>query len=566
MGGSVDLEDADYVIFKGADTIDAADLAQLDVLYVFEDENNADFVIIDKAMVAGTLTEGSGDSITVGDNDYDIAGAKLNLEGGVDGDYNAFDLADLEDAWDTDVQLALKNVFEALYVIGDVNATSSVYGIVTDISLGGLKNNKVIDVTILNQTGEEVTYDVADDALTFQQEDDDAQDTDIELGSYVEVALDSDGVIDHVKLDDSDDEIIIAADSASDDDACDISGSKINIDDKWYKVNDATLIFETVTVDGHAYVDSDSFDEANLIDVADLLDADDVEADDIYIASADGATLERLFIVNSTLTMSDEGYSFLDKLYTNSSGDYVKMLDGTVAEQSDDDYEDNVLYSYVIKGGELNVTPLVTFPAVKTAPTTTTPVEDGYWVLNGGIIDKVTHAKTLDDIDLVVGDFDGETLTLDGKFYEFTSDTVVYTVDATGAADLGDDGDIDKNDIVMAISDEDANLMCVIVIADGAHIGSVTSDEFVTTIGDDTVTITLTGGTFKAGEIAASDFTLTGTDAAVLAAGTFTRSSDTVVTITGLGVLAGGDDNTVTVKAATMATQATAVTVSSFAD
>jgi hypothetical protein len=72
------------------------------------------------------------------------------------------------------------------------------------------------------------------------------------------------------------------------------------------------------------------------------------------------------------------------------------------------------------------------------------------------------------------------------------------------------------------------------------------------------VTITLTGGTFKAGEIVADDFTFGGTDASAIAAGTFVRTSDTVVTIT---IATGnvGVNNTVLVKAATQATQASAV-------
>ena len=89
---------------------------------------------------------------------------------------------------------------------------------------------------------------------------------------------------------------------------------------------------------------------------------------------------------------------------------------------------------------------------------------------------------------------------------------------------------------------------------------AVTSPVFTTAVGNTRVTITLVDGTFKAGPIAASDFTFAGTDNAVLAAATtFTRISDTVVTITGLGALAGGADNTVLVKAATQATEASAV-------
>ncbi|AKA70881.1 beta strand repeat-containing protein [Clostridium scatologenes] len=91
-----------------------------------------------------------------------------------------------------------------------------------------------------------------------------------------------------------------------------------------------------------------------------------------------------------------------------------------------------------------------------------------------------------------------------------------------------------------------------------APITNVTSSPFTLVASNTTVTITLTGGTFKTGSFANTDFTFAGTDATALAAGTFTRVNDTTVTITGLTGLT-GTDNTVTVKAATQATQATSV-------
>ena len=86
------------------------------------------------------------------------------------------------------------------------------------------------------------------------------------------------------------------------------------------------------------------------------------------------------------------------------------------------------------------------------------------------------------------------------------------------------------------------------------------SAEFALTAENDIITITLTGGTFKTGTIYASDFTFTGTNSAAIAAGTFTRISDTVVTVTGITGLT-GTDNTVLVKAATQGTQATSVNI-----
>lgn len=90
---------------------------------------------------------------------------------------------------------------------------------------------------------------------------------------------------------------------------------------------------------------------------------------------------------------------------------------------------------------------------------------------------------------------------------------------------------------------------------------AVTSPAFtIGAVGNTTVTITLTGGVYKAGTIVAGDFTFTGTNNALYAAGTFTRTSDTVVTITLVapGVAASANDVAV-VKVGTLATQAASV-------
>jgi len=104
----------------------------------------------------------------------------------------------------------------------------------------------------------------------------------------------------------------------------------------------------------------------------------------------------------------------------------------------------------------------------------------------------------------------------------------------------------------------------ITVYAQWMAITNVTSDAFATPNTANTVTITLTGGTFKTGAIVAADFTFTGSDADDLSAtgAIFTRTTDTVVTITSLtGLGTSGAFCTVTVLAATWATQAGSVAV-----
>ncbi|NLI92399.1 MAG: hypothetical protein GX434_09430, partial [Peptococcaceae bacterium] len=147
--------------------------------------------------------------------------------------------------------------------------------------------------------------------------------------------------------------------------------------------------------------------------------------------------------------------------------------------------------------------------------------------------------------------------------YRSTSSSGTYTNIGTPTPAAYTDTGLDANTTyyykVMAYNSYGYSPYSTVVSATTTAITDVTSPQYTTTATNNTVTITLTGGTFKAAPIAASDFTFAGTNASAFAAGTFTRTSGTVVTITGL-TLAGGTTNTVLVKAATQATQASSVT------
>ena len=451
-GSDVDLEDTDAVILKDGEAIDAADLNALDVIYVFGKTNGAEQVVIVADMAEGALTEGTDDSLTIGDNDYYYdENSQLNLDGGVDGAYSALtSLKQLDDVFDNDVQVATTlNPYQIAYLVADITSSTHVYGIVTDMTVGGLFN-KVQDVTILNQDGEEVTYDVdnGDNILTYGDEGN------VELGAYVDVRLDADGVIDTV------DDIILASD-VTDLGTMDVSGSKIKIDGTWYKVNDDTLFFETQADEPYA---SEDFDEADLISVDDVLAADDVTADLAIIVSHDGATLERVFLVNSDLNSGNDSYSFVDRLYTNADGSFVKMMDGTVAERKDGEaYDKDVFYAYDIVGGEMTVTKIFATDDANTTSLAASPYEDAFWVKADGSL--AAAATELGNLDVVVDDLSGDTLTLAGDYYTITADTQIFTIDSSKVVDTADDSDIDDGDSVLAISDEDGNLLYVFVLA-----------------------------------------------------------------------------------------------------
>ena len=507
---SVDLS-GDFVVLKDGKDIEASEIEQMDVVDVYYigdywtmSENDYMVLVVD-SWTEGNLDEathngGDNGTITVGDNDYQYVfednsafGSYINTEGGVDGDYNELDdILDLDDVYGENIMLATyPNPYAIAFLVTDIDVSSKVYGVVTDLTVGGLFHN-VTDVTILNQEGEEVTYDLDDDDIITYYDASDIDDsplpTDVELGSYVEVKTDEDGVITSVCKDDYDELIIYDVDETTiPSEAMTVSGSKIKIGGTWYKITDNTLFFETVPDEDVytdlAHYDSAQFDAANLISVDDILDADDIGAEGYIIASNDGGTLERLFMVESDISAGDEGYSFVERMYTNSSGDFMEMMDGTIAERKESvDYAYNTFYSYDIVNGEFDIhieedVIFSTYDDYDDPSYSSVPFEDGYWVLYDGHLDMDNSGGDymLQDFFVVVNDFSDDTLELDGEYYTVNDETQYFTIDDHGVVDTGDEDDIEEDCYIGAISDEDGNLLYVFV---SSYMGNVVEGSY----------------------------------------------------------------------------------------
>ena len=525
---SVDFDDYDVVCYKDGEFIDPDSIEQMDVVSIIPANGDADYLLLVTGLVEGTLKEGDDDdaTLTVDDTDYYFGlfdDSWYNTEGGTDGDYAEITSVgddDFNGMFGESVGVALyRTNMDIAYMIATASDSSSrhIYGIVTDITVSGLYD-RISDVTVLNQDGEEVTYDLSDDdILTYDDGGADDDTTDIDLGAYVELYLDSDGEIDSV------DTIILVddyADAAGDDglvvntytgsDYLDISGSKIKIDGTWYKVTDNTLFFETKTEDSWSYGDvydsEDDWDEADLISNDDILSADEIDAEGLVIASHDGSTLKRVFIINSDISGGNESYSFVDKKYSNSDGDFVKMLDGTTAEtKSGQHYDYDTFYSYDVTSDEMKTTELFAIDdSIYSDTISAYPNMDNsnFWVEeDGDIIADDAYAESyedlycLDDLLAYVSEVDGNTVKINGEYFEITDDTVFYEVDKDRTADTADDNDIDDGQYVVAVSDEHNNLLYVIIFDDvdalnGASVDA-TPDESMTEANLDEMTIQL---------------------------------------------------------------------------
>ena len=188
-----------------------------------------------------------------------------------------------------------------------------------------------------------------------------------------------------------------------------------------------------------------------------------------------------------------------------------------------------------------------TTPSYVTATTTTSVILD----LPGATLKAAPLAST----DFTFAGTDAARFSIAGVTFTRTSNTRVTITGLTSMAG-GTNNTIAVPNATHGNSATSASAAAV--------LSDITSPAYVTASTTTSVTITLSSGSgFKAGTIVAADFTFAGTDAARFSAGgavTFTRTSNTVVTVTGLTSMTGGSNNTVLVKAATMLAQNGTVT------
>ena len=596
---SVDFDDYDVVCYKDGEFVDPTKIEQKDVVTVIPANGDADYMLYVTDLAEGTLTEGSdtdGDDIgyieldddtwyNFGFNDVygvnDLT-AYYNLDGGTDGDYDEFDdCTDINDAFDESVGIAAyRTHFDVAYLItvGGEGTSDDVYGIVTDFDYGRVGNHELTEITILNQTGEEVTYDVDSDVDSLVYYGDDDSHNTVELGYYIEASTDDDGVIDDVSG------IWNMYDLASTDTAnLDVSGSKIKIGGIWYKFDDDTLFFEldtTGTFASHDY-DSDYFDDADLNSVDDIADADDIDVTACIIAApTSGSTLERVILVNSDMSGGAGLFSFVSKTYTNSTDDYVKFVDGTVGvrKSSGYDYDKNVFYSYEMDGDEVETTLVfdllaadfdeIDLPEYGTSDMCYPAGDDDlYWVRASDGEYVQTSGLEVGDVMTQLMDIDGDTLQLgvtdnDSRFYEITDSTIFYEINDDGTAEtsLADDNDLEEGQYVIAISDDDANLAYVVIfddytVLDGfeASVADVTDPGSLTNSNLDgaKVTLTLTNAYFD-DNLSKSNFTVSGIDDLSIDSVERISSTEAKVTLDYSGTLTEGDSFTITINKADM--------------
>jgi len=163
---------------------------------------------------------------------------------------------------------------------------------------------------------------------------------------------------------------------------------------------------------------------------------------------------------------------------------------------------------------------------------------------------------------LVIGDFTftGADAITTGIVTKVSSSVATVTAAAGTYAALG----YTNSNIVSVPTATMATQASSVAVVPSTQVifSTVVTPTIATAVGNTTLTLTLTDGTFRAGNVFNTDFGIAGTDAARFTIGngaTYTRTSATVVTITTLTAITAVNDLAFTVRPYAQATQATAV-------
>lgn len=502
------INNKQVVVIKNGEFAKVEDLAKGDIFFRKDDSNGVDEVIIVAGKKEGVLTKGTATKLTIDGTAYvysQTASSPWTTYSSyyTDDSYDTIAIADdienFEDAFDTTVEFVTADgnpFYVAIVNFSPLDDTTRLYGIVTSISAD--VSQKVSGLTIMNQNGSKVTYDIVqgDNTLRFIGT---TADFNVDYGSYIEAKVSNDNSIDT-------DDIIMINDGISDytsfgisDDSkyvysntspSDVSSNRIKIGNSYYNVTSSTVVLNAALKGGTG----SDFDKAELLDYTDITKSKEVDHDGI-IAKIDGSNIVALAILNSgTSSSSNYGvltnFNYSSKYYVDLVGGDTKIEVSNTTYTANRGYADTHFVAYNITSSKLAVNSRLAEVADITSTATYTEInhylsgltalpsgDDTVWVdpsaSGSGIYAYGSDSLSTSEGNwLTVNSRSGNSISLtkgsDTRNYTLTSGATVFIInDKDGELVEGSVGDISKGAYVYAISTdepEDYELDYVIVI------------------------------------------------------------------------------------------------------
>lgn len=343
VGSSLNLRNQDVIIMNAdGEEIEADDLKEFDLIKVYEDKNDVDYVIFVEEWQEGTLNTSSDKKVEIDGITY--ADTATYFE---DGDIVNPD----QDYIGTKVKFALNAKNEVIGIIyTETGLGNSVYGIVISGSYGESFVDEVNyweTLTIFNDEGKTVKYDV--EASEIKKDD-----ASFKAGDLVKFRLNKDGEIHAISTDDKDNEIILNVNSSYIDSPLtkaevDTTNERISLGGKTYPIDSKIVGFD---VD---FKTNNEVDKVTLISSEDIAKGDVKGKSIVYVLNANRDGVAAIAVENFSSSRND-------------SFGFVKTLGLTNADVDNGVrfYGDSAIYEIVapeggIPGGALSKNDFVRF-------------------------------------------------------------------------------------------------------------------------------------------------------------------------------------------------------------
>jgi hypothetical protein len=355
---SIDFEDDDVLIEKDGAFVEATDLEENDVIYVYEDSYGYDYYI----EVAGSISKtgvlqsykvdnsNNATSMKIDGTSYDVADFCLISDDEGDSFEVGITDADLEDSDDETITYFLNKANQVCFVIiGEVGKGSpKLYGVVTDLGYRTLKGGalQINEVEVLKADGSETTYKVD----TSEVELDDSE---LDLDEFIKFTVDEDNQIDSLNV------LARLNGDGTVNSSQKIQGgnddnNRIKVDGIWYTVNSSTVVFSANRA-------NPDIDDPEVIANSDLIDwAADLASDVEAYVQVSGTKVEYIYVNEAIGGSAGADYALVLSKFRKGGKNWVKVdIEGTEAEyelKNNADVDVSCIYDYSISSNKFFAT------------------------------------------------------------------------------------------------------------------------------------------------------------------------------------------------------------------
>ena len=444
QGASLTLANKDVLYLdEDGKVIDAAELAEFDIVKYFDSKNDVDYVVFVEEWKEATLDATSTGKVRLAGNNYPFIGSYYE-----DGDAVSAD----QDYIGTNVKYATNAANQVIAVIyTETGLGNSIYGIIVnaaDYDVFGTGNTYLETLTVFTEDGKTVKYDVEADEIALSISGSTVQTqvagntVNLQPGDLVKIRLNADGEVHaisaHANLDYQGQGVTAKVDDKN---------GRVTLGGKTYNIESSIIAFDVdFDTDG-------TVDEVALISAEDLAEGD-IDGDDMaYFTNSNNDGIAAIAIVDYSADR-DDFFGFINRF-----GQVTADIDNGIVLVGDNTVYENVnnatvakyeFVRYEISGDDIIIKNNVGIKNWENLAGTIDRVNGGIYYVSG--LNGVTEF----------------TIEEDTQIYEVTMNANggIYDVKADATCGTGDKVYVALNDDPNADAFEAKEAMYIIVVAD----------------------------------------------------------------------------------------------------